>query len=206
MSVTISYQESEPASQVLQRSGGFCKVPVSWEYRGSHICFVKVDGQVVSESTGGSKAEARDKATSLAVSIMQKHCYTIQVKSPYLSDGTEVDMMDVQMNTEVGGKSEAIGGGNVGHRLLRLMGWAGGGLGREGAGRAEPVTASKVFGREGLGSSQAGGRHFNMKIEKIIQVGLLGSLLQLSSLSSTCLGVDGQSQSVRPRVYYRQYK
>ena len=108
--VTLSYQPDEPATQILQRSAGFCKTPVSWEYKGSRICFVLVDGQVVSESTGDSKAEARDKATGLAVKILQRHCYTIQVKSPYLSDGTQVDLMDVQVNTEVGGKSEAIGG------------------------------------------------------------------------------------------------
>ena len=65
---------------------------------------------MVSESTGETKAEARDKAAALAVRILQQHCYTVQVKSPFLSDGTKVDLMDVQVNTEVGGKSEAIGG------------------------------------------------------------------------------------------------
>ena len=51
------------------------------------------------------------------------------------------------------------------------MGWSGGGLGRDGAGRAEPVTASAVFGREGLGSSQIR-KQFKQKIQKIIEVGL----------------------------------
>ena len=108
--VTLSYQPDEPATQILQRSAGFCKMPVSWEYKGSRICFVLVEGQVVSESTGETKAEARDKAAGLAVKILGRHCYTIQVKSPFLSDGTQVDLLDVQVNTEVGGKSEAIGG------------------------------------------------------------------------------------------------
>ena len=114
IAVTLSYLTEEPATQILQRSGGFCKMPVSWEYRGSQICFVLVEGQVVSESTGATKAEARDKAADLAVKILGRHCYTIQVKSPYLSDGTQVDLMDVQVNTEVGGKSEAIGGESLG--------------------------------------------------------------------------------------------
>ena len=108
--MTLSYQSEEPATQILQRSAGFCMMPVSWEYKGNQICFVLVDGQMVSESTGDTKAEARDKATGLAVKILGRHCYTIQIKSPYLSDGTQVDLMDVQVNTEVGGKSEAIGG------------------------------------------------------------------------------------------------
>ena len=51
------------------------------------------------------------------------------------------------------------------------MGWAGGGLGKDGAGGAEPVTASTVFGREGLGSRQIK-QNFKQKIHKIVQVGL----------------------------------
>ena len=66
-------------------------------------------------------------------------------------------------------------GGNVGHKLLSLMGWAGGGLGKDGAGIAEPVTATTVFGREGLGSRQVK-QNFKEKIHKIVQVGPLSPL------------------------------
>ena len=44
--VTLDYVNDEPATQVLQRSAGFCKMSTSWEYKGSNICFVMVDGQV----------------------------------------------------------------------------------------------------------------------------------------------------------------
>ena len=54
------------------------------------------------------------------------------------------------------------------------MGWAGGGLGKDGAGIAEPVTATTVFGREGLGSRQLK-QNFKQKINKIIQVSPLMS-------------------------------
>ena len=65
-------------------------------------------------------------------------------------------------------------GGNIGHKLLSLMGWAGGGLGKDGAGIAEPVTATTVFGREGLGSRQVK-QNFKQKIHKIVQVGHLST-------------------------------
>ena len=38
----------------------------------------------------------------------------------------------------------------MGHKLLSMMGWSGGGLGKDGGGRAEPVTATTVFGRSGF--------------------------------------------------------
>ena len=83
-----------------------------------------------------------------------------------------------------------VPGGNVGHKLLSLMGWAGGGLGKDGAGIAEPVTATTVFGREGLGSRQIK-QNFKQKIHKIVQVGyfskkiLLLILLQMGKMSLT---------------------
>jgi hypothetical protein len=44
--------------------------------------------------------------------------------------------------------NSAISTSNVGHRLLQMMGWAGGGLGKSGAGIAEPITAQAVFDRQ----------------------------------------------------------
>ena len=90
-----------------------------------------------------------------------------QVKNQYLSDGTKVDMMDVEVNTK-GGEAKALGDSNIGHKLLSLMGWAGGGLGRDGGGRAEPVTATTVFGREGLGTSKVR-TNFKQKVTKIME-------------------------------------
>ena len=72
--------------------------------------------------------------------------------------------MDVEVNTQ-GGEAKALGDSNVGHKLLSLMGWAGGGLGRDGEGRAEPVTATTVFGREGLGTSKFYGRYVQVNVK-----------------------------------------
>lgn len=48
------------------------------------------------------------------------------------------------------------------------MGWSGGGLGKDGGGRAEPVTATTVFGREGLGNRNVR-QNFKAKIGKIVE-------------------------------------
>ena len=75
--------------------------------------------------------------------------------------------MDVEVNTQ-GGEARALGDTNIGHKLLSLMGWSGGGLGRDGGGRAEPVTATTVFGREGLGTSKVR-TNFKQKVTKIME-------------------------------------
>ena len=166
--VTLAYVPGEHPCSLLNRSAAFSKMNVSWDYHGSNNCTVKINGQMISQAKGTDKKDARDKAAEKAIQILKGRCYTIEVKNQYLSDGTKVDLMDVEVNTSVGGKAEALGNSNVGHKLLSLMGWTGGGLGREGAGRAEPVTATTLFGREGLGN-RCTGKHFKQKITKIVE-------------------------------------
>lgn len=166
--VTLAYVPGEHPCSLLNRSAAFRKMNVSWDYRGTNNCIVKVNGQMISQAKGTDKKDARDKAAEKAIQVLKGRCYTIEVKNQYLSDGTKVDLMDVEVNTSVGGKAEALGNSNVGHKLLSLMGWTGGGLGREGGGRAEPVTATTLFGREGLGN-RCTGKHFKQKITKIVE-------------------------------------
>ncbi|KAK4308778.1 hypothetical protein Pmani_019535 [Petrolisthes manimaculis] len=40
---------------------------------------------------------------------------------------------------------------SLGNKLLRMMGWTGGGLGKEGKGITEPIRPVQIFGRDGLG-------------------------------------------------------
>ena len=48
-----------------------------------------------------------------------------------------------------------MGPDSVGHKLLKMMGWSGGGLGKGGSGISEPITAASVINREGLGTKSA---------------------------------------------------
>jgi len=51
---------------------------------------------------------------------------------------------------------------------MQMMGWSGGGLGKEGEGISEPITAQAVFNRQGLGTSTTD-RDFKAKIRKIVE-------------------------------------
>ena len=49
----------------------------------------------------------------------------------------EVSKGQVEFETDV--QEQAIGEDNIGNRLLKMMGWQGGGLGKEGSGITEPL-------------------------------------------------------------------
>ena len=104
---------------------------VRWEFSNNNkLCSVIVDKHQISVGSGHDKKESKLDGCSKALETLRSHCYTILVKNQILSDGTKVDLMDVEVNTKVGDKASALQGNNVGHKLLSLMGWSGGGLGK----------------------------------------------------------------------------
>ena len=116
-------------------------------------------------SSGNSKNEARDRATQETLEMLSKKCYTIVVKNKFLSaDGETIDANNIN---EVK-KTEQLPTSNIGHKLLAMMGWKGGGLGKGGAGISEPITAQSIFNREGLGAQKAS-NIFKAKIRQIVE-------------------------------------
>ena len=124
-----------------------------------HVCFSNIPGS--------SKNEARDRATHETLEMLSKKCYSIVVKNKYLSDGTTIDADTLNKTKEA--KNEQISSSNVGHKLLQMMGWKGGGLGRGGSGISEPISAEAIFdSKRGLGASENGQKAFKHRIRTII--------------------------------------
>merc|ERR1711874_936898 len=88
----------------------------------------------------------------------------------YLSaEGETIDANDLTgANPESASKKAELPTSNIGNKLLRMMGWTGGGLGKGGSGISEPITAQTIVNREGFGTKSAS-HVFKRKIRQIIE-------------------------------------
>lgn len=64
--------------------------------------------------------------------------------------GKSVEKSDIGESSKSAGK---LNDSNIGSRLMKLMGWSGGGLGSSEQGRAEPIIAVTNVERSGFGSN-----------------------------------------------------
>ena len=116
-------------------------------------------------AAGPSKKEARDSCCQKALDALEKECYTVLIKTKFLGDGTTVELAQ---GSDAPAAAPADLSSNVGHKLLKLMGWSGGGLGKGGQGISEPITATAITNRQGLGAQQTD-EHFKRRMRDLIQ-------------------------------------
>ncbi|CAG0881327.1 unnamed protein product [Darwinula stevensoni] len=131
-------------------------------------CDIRLNDVQVASGWGPSEAAAKTEACKTAICSLQAKCFTVRVKSFNTSD-KEVSKGQVEFETDV--QEQTIGEDNIGNRLLKMMGWQGGGLGKEGSGITEPLQMARVCDRQGLGSAQSTGvsKEFCKTIEEIIK-------------------------------------
>jgi len=176
--VRLEYEKEENPCNVLNRSAGFCKTTVSWDIvpsDNSYRCKVKIVDNEIHSALGNTKNEARDKATQEALDLLSKKCYTILVKNKYLSaQGESIDANELsnplnpKNDSKPTGNKTQLPASNIGHKLLQMMGWSGGGLGKGGSGISEPITAQGIVTREGFGTKNAS-HQFKQKIRQIVE-------------------------------------
>ena len=83
-------------------------------------------------SVSDLRNDARDAAQELALETLSHQCYTVMIKNQYISDGGATIDKDSLETAEQA--NDSLQANNVGHKLLQMMGWSGGGLGKEGSG------------------------------------------------------------------------
>ncbi|CAG0906438.1 unnamed protein product, partial [Cyprideis torosa] len=138
---------------VLTRSGDFCDVPVTFSDSVNHelgnvTSRVLVDGVEFGSAVNSSTSKARRDASEVAYGNLKEICFTLRVRQIAIQD-------EVGKETLTGAKrmpaKDQLGEDNVGSKLMRLMGWSGGALGKTGEGITKAIEVSDVLGRQGFG-------------------------------------------------------
>ncbi|GFS08405.1 NF-kappa-B-repressing factor [Elysia marginata] len=159
--VQLSGIEEGPVS-MLRRSADFSGMLLDIEHTlhspASVSCEVRLGGQVIAEASDSNTKAAKFDAACKALEYLGQHCWVLRLKG---ADGTSTVSKN-ELFKKIQQRTDVIGDTNVGNKMLRKMGWTGGGVGKDGMGIVEPVSAEGVLGRAGLGlsSSSAPGADF----------------------------------------------
>lgn len=162
------------AVSTLSQSADMCRSELSFEFLdlpdGKSRCKVSLNGIVLADCVGESKVSLKLEAAELALKLLKEKCYTVIYKQLEQADAKNTVQRDTVISDTL--QKQMIPESNIGNRLLKKIGWTGGGLGKEGnLGIVEPVSLESVINREGLGLSANKGisKDFPLKISNIIQ-------------------------------------
>ena len=109
-------------------------------------------GCLIADVVAGSKLEGKAQVCGVALEYLRTICWTIYIKKSEDTDEAGICRDEMLGNIQADLRNAKISDTNIGNKLLKKMGWLGGGLGKEGnEGIEEPITASQVINREGLG-------------------------------------------------------
>ncbi|XP_014468164.1 PREDICTED: NF-kappa-B-repressing factor-like [Dinoponera quadriceps] len=115
----------------------------------SYDCTVYINSTPVACASGSGRKNAKKKVAVIALDELRKHYYTIKIKENL---SAQRNVKNVNVTTiEKTKLQDNIPDDNVGKKLLKLMGWSGGGLGKSQQGITEPVMLKQQLSRKGLG-------------------------------------------------------
>lgn len=162
----------DSASNALFLSASLNKVSCKYSFTTdrSHciVCMIILNGCEVGKGTGENRQVAKQEASKEALTLLQTIVPTVRIKSLVDSCGQELtkEMMGSAKN------SATIPENNVGHKLLTMMGWCGGGIGKDGSGMVDPIMPMETVKRAGLGFTQDKrklGPAFKNKVQTVLK-------------------------------------
>lgn len=127
------------------------------------------------EGSGETKQVARRACIRAALEELIRNCFTIDIKQAIAEGAQEFNKDTMALDLESQAVQEDLGRqldeDNVGYRLLRNMGWQGGGLGH-GTGLIEPVMLKDSAGGRGLGyeGASAVSKRFKTHVASTLRV------------------------------------
>ncbi|KRG02300.1 uncharacterized protein Dmoj_GI22032, isoform B [Drosophila mojavensis] len=118
---------------------------------------IVINDEVIATGQGDNLKAAKVAAYKQALLLLQTHCYSIKLNAARATikvekgkNGIDINVTKESADSLTDSKLDAS---NKGYRMMRMMGWTGGGLGRRKQGREEPVGYLLKNNRMGLGSN-----------------------------------------------------
>ncbi|XP_017480117.1 PREDICTED: NF-kappa-B-repressing factor [Rhagoletis zephyria] len=117
---------------------------------------VFLNGKLVTKASEENLKATKLQAFSNALDVLQKKCYSI--KPNPLQDAIKINKTNNQVVCGVvkqqadNAEDKKLDSSNKGYKMMKLMGWTGGGLGSKTQGREEPVGYLLKNNRAGLGN------------------------------------------------------
>ena len=144
--------------QILRQSADFNKALLSYSFNpdiGGMKCCIAINEVPIVDCLACTKQAAKTKASDMALELLKDQCWTVCLKQAVDTDAEGLSKEEVL--GDIDKRTEQIPDSNIGNKLLRKMGWAGGGVGKDGTGITNPIAVEQVINREGLGlESQKG--------------------------------------------------
>nr|CAD7458721.1 unnamed protein product [Timema tahoe] len=151
-------------SQIIQRSMAMCHIKNKFHIKHGNgakkVCEIYVGKKLLSTASSWTQKEAKESAAAKALEILRRHCFTMKIKNKFLAHTTvdkSMSSLDKKNSDNGNGLDVPLSDDNIGSKLLRSMGWSGGGLGIKSQGIEEPITVNQeLVKRAGLGMSGEG--------------------------------------------------
>ncbi|XP_076046485.1 uncharacterized protein LOC143028382 isoform X2 [Oratosquilla oratoria] len=164
---TRDYVDATPGVIMLE-SSRFCKIPIRYDFKLEGECMrcTLFVGNFFNVTVKDAvKKAAKDAASREALAQLRKKCWTIKVLKIHAAK-SEITVEDLWKNTTT--DQTKLGDNNIGNKMMKMMGWTGGGLGKDGKGISEPIKPAHVLGREGLGAEKSPAS-FNRQMDQIVK-------------------------------------
>ncbi|XP_066288071.1 NF-kappa-B-repressing factor-like [Branchiostoma lanceolatum] len=154
----VILENAENAICILNSSAQFSKMNVTFDVNKNwrngtamHQCVVRINQTFVADAWSTNSKDVKHLAAEAALSKLRQ---TNPIVKPKKAELTEDALTRTEMFGSKGAGEEQIKETNIGNKMLRKMGWSGGGIGKEGReGIAEPIKVNVMERRAGLGTA-----------------------------------------------------
>ncbi|KAG0713190.1 NF-kappa-B-repressing factor [Chionoecetes opilio] len=159
-----NHDDNDMAAAILNTSSCFSRIPINYHYQkvdhcppspwsslGRFECTVSINGVDVVKTKAIGRKKAREQAVVEALAVLPKHCFTLKVKKDIRAESVTLDQVANDLAARNSFSDNHMATNSVANKMMKQMGWTGGGLGKDGEGITEPIRPSEVFGRQGLG-------------------------------------------------------